>query len=91
MKWLKRLLRAAVGLVLTLAVVAILGGAWLLGTESGLRWALRFAPDELTVEGPRGALAGTVSFERIAYEGNEARRVSFDLNLLALQIGRAHV
>src|SRR5688572_9914209 len=84
MKWLKRLLRAAVGMVLTLALLAVLGGAWLLGTESGLRWALGFAPAGLTVEGARGALAGTVSFERLAYEGNEVRNASFELNLLAL-------
>ena len=36
MRWLKWLVRAAVGLALAAAV----GVGWLLGTESGLRWAL---------------------------------------------------
>ena len=44
MKWLLALV--------ALAVAAALGaGAWLVGTESGLRWALRHAPQDLTVEG----------------------------------------
>ena len=34
---------------------------WLLGTESGLRWALGFAPRELAVEGARGALAREIA------------------------------
>jgi translocation and assembly module TamB len=41
------------GLLWTLAVVAVLLGSfafWLLGTNSGLRWAANFAPDILKVE-----------------------------------------
>src|SRR5688572_17836870 len=78
MKW---LLRFGVAL-LTLLVVA---AGWLLGTESGLRWALGFAPRELAVDGVRGALVREISAERVAWEGIvEARQVSFQLNLLAL-------
>jgi len=80
MRWLKWLVRSAVAL----ALVAAAGGLWLLGTESGLRWALAFAPPELEIEGARGALARTMSFERVAYQGSEARKVVLDVNLLAL-------
>ena len=76
-KWLVR------GLV-ALALVAALGVVWLLGTESGLRWALGFAPADLELEEPRGTLIGTISFERVAFQGSEARKVAFDFNLLAL-------
>ena len=49
MKW---ILRVTIGLA-----AVLLGAAfWLLGTESGLRWALGFAPPALVVEAPRGAL-----------------------------------
>jgi hypothetical protein len=60
------------------------GCGWLLGTESGLRWALGFAPADLKLEEPRGTLMGTISFERVAFQGSEARKVAFDLSLLAL-------
>ncbi|HEX5766707.1 MAG TPA: hypothetical protein VFX94_00610, partial [Burkholderiales bacterium] len=78
LRWLVR------GLVFILLLAA--GGAlWLLGTESGLRWALGFVPaDIIILEEPRGTLLGTVSFERVAFQGSEARKVAFDLNLLAL-------
>ena len=77
MKWLLRT-------VLALAVLLLGGAAWLLGTSGGLRWALGFAPPQLVVEAPRGALAREISAERVAWEGIEARNVSFQLNLLAL-------
>ncbi|HEX6692777.1 MAG TPA: translocation/assembly module TamB domain-containing protein [Burkholderiales bacterium] len=78
MKW---LLRACVALLLLLVAAA----GWLLGTESGLRWALGFAPPELVVEGPRGALAREIGAERVAWDGIvDARQVSFQINLLAL-------
>ena len=80
MRWLKWLVRLAVAL----ALLSAAGAGWLLGTESGLRWALGFAPAEVTLEGARGALIRTISFERIAFQGSEARNVAFDLNLLAL-------
>src|SRR6476646_9130610 len=80
MRWLKWLVRSAVAL----ALVAAAGGLWLLGTESGLRWVLGFAPLDLEIEGARGALARTMSFERVAYQGSEARKVVLDVNLLAL-------
>jgi translocation and assembly module TamB len=80
MKVLKWLVRG----LLALVIVAAAGAAWLLGTESGLRWALGFAPAEVQLEEPRGTLLGTVSFKRVAFQGSEARNVAFDLNLLAL-------
>jgi translocation and assembly module TamB len=85
MRWLKWSVRVAVGLALLLSLLALAGGAWLLGTESGLRWALGFAPPGLTLEEPRGALLGQVSFARLSYEeAVDARNVAFELNLLAL-------
>jgi translocation and assembly module TamB len=80
MRWLKWPVRAAVGL----ALVAAGGAVWLLGTESGLRWALGFAPPEIEIEGPRGTLAGAIAFDRVAFQGSEARNVAFEINLLAL-------
>ncbi|HWM43050.1 MAG TPA: translocation/assembly module TamB domain-containing protein, partial [Burkholderiales bacterium] len=84
MRWLKWLVRAAVGLALAAAV----GVGWLLGTESGLRWALaqaaKFGAARVELEGPRGALIRTISFERVAFQGSEARGVAFEFNLLAL-------
>src|SRR5262245_30385304 len=77
MKW---LLRA----FLALAVALFVAAAWLLGTPSGLRWALGFAPPQLVVEAPRGALAGEIGAARVAWEGTEARNVSLQINLLAL-------
>lgn len=65
-------------------LLAVGGAAWLLGTESGLRWALGFAPAHVELEAPRGTLMGTISFERVAFRGSEARKVAFDLSLLAL-------
>ena len=83
MRWLKWLVRSAVALALAAAAAAL----WLLGTESGLRWALGFVPPALEIEGARGALARTLSFERVAYQGSEARKVVLDVNLLALAAG----
>jgi translocation and assembly module TamB len=80
MKFVKWLVRGLVALGLLVAI----GAVWLVGTESGLRWGLGFAPDDVVLEGPRGALAGTISFERVAFQGSEARNVSFEVNLLAL-------
>jgi translocation and assembly module TamB len=80
MRWLKWLVRGLVAL----ALFAAAGAVWLLGTESGLRWALGFAPADVELEGPRGTLIGTISFKRVAFQGSEARNVAFDLNLLAL-------
>jgi translocation and assembly module TamB len=67
-----------------MVLLALGGAAWLLGTESGLRWALGFAPAEVELEEPRGTLMGTVSFKRVAFQGSEARNVAFEFNLLAL-------
>jgi translocation and assembly module TamB len=79
-----RLVKWLVRALVALALVAALGVVWVLGTESGLRWALGFAPADLELEEPRGTLIGTISFKRVAFQGSEARNVAFDLNLLAL-------
>ena len=80
MKW----LLALVGLLVAAALAA---AAWLVGTESGLRWALRHAPQDLTVEGPGGTLAGTLSAQRLAYRGVAARGVEVRVSLGALLTG----
>ncbi|HZM34761.1 MAG TPA: translocation/assembly module TamB domain-containing protein [Burkholderiales bacterium] len=77
LKWL------VLGLV-SVGLLAVAGAVWLVGTQSGLRWALGFVPDDIVLEAPRGALVGTISFERIAFQGSEARHVSFQVNLRAL-------
>jgi translocation and assembly module TamB len=79
-----RLVKWSVRVLVALALVAALGVVWILGTESGLRWALGFAPAEVELDEPRGTLIGTISFSRVAFRGSEARNVAFDLNLLAL-------
>jgi translocation and assembly module TamB len=84
MKW---LLRA----VLVLAVAFLCAAFWLLETESGLRWALGYAPRELVVEGVHGALAREIAAERVAWEDIEARKVSFEVNLFALPAGTVSV
>jgi translocation and assembly module TamB len=67
MKWALRMV------ALIALLVLVLGGTvgWLVGTESGLRWAMQFAQrtigGKLQLNNPRGALAGTMRFDRIAY------------------------
>jgi len=79
-RFVRRLL-AHLGIAAGLAAAGAL--LWLLGTESGLRWALAFAPATVQLEGARGALIGTMSFDRVAFEGSEARNVALELDLLA--------
>src|SRR5262245_32755271 len=84
MKWLLRIL-------VFLAAVTVGAAFWLLETGSGLRWALGFAPQKLAVENPRGALAREIGADRVAWEGIEARNVSFELNLFALLVDTVSV
>lgn len=87
MRWIGWTAAFAAALVLALAAAA----AWLLGTESGLRWAVARAQDAaggaLAVEGVRGTLAGTARFERLAYVAQdysfEVRQVSAAADLVA--------
>src|SRR5262245_42392420 len=84
MKWLLRLL--------FVVAVLVLGAAfWLLETESGLRWALGFAPRRLAVDNPRGALAREIAADRVAWDEIEARKVSFEVNLFALLVDTVSV
>ncbi|MGQ0546774.1 MAG: hypothetical protein ACT4P3_15800, partial [Betaproteobacteria bacterium] len=92
MKWFGRLAWIFFFLLLT----GFVGAAWLLGTESGLRWALEraqaAAEGRLAVEGASGVLAGTVRVARIAYETEgfrlESRNVRVRAGLLAALGGR---
>ena len=92
MKWLARF-----GVLVLIAVLGLLlASIWLLGTESGLRWALERAQGaaggKLAVEGASGVLAGTVRIDRLAYEGDgfrlESRAVQARAGLLAALGGR---
>ena len=83
----KRLLRALLLLAAMAVLAAALGLAWLLGTQDGLRWALRFAPSDVVLENPRGTLATEVALDRVAYAGSEARAVSLRVDLHALLAG----
>ena len=92
MKWLARL-----GVLLLMAVLGLLlASIWLVGTESGLRWALARAQGaaggKLAVEGASGVLAGTVRIDRLAYETEgfrlESRRLQARAGLLAALGGR---
>ena len=92
MKWLARF-----GLLLFLLVALLLGAAaWLLGTESGLRWAIARAQSaaegRLLVQGASGVLAGAVRIERLVFEADgsklEARSLQTSASLLAALGGR---
>ncbi len=67
----KRRVRILMALTALAAGVALAGLAWLLGTESGLRWALERASaaagGKLTIEGASGTLAAGVVIDRVAY------------------------
>ena len=90
MKW----LLAALGLALALL---LLGAAWLVGTQSGLRWSaarLAAATDgKLALGGLRGALAGDIAFDEIRFRdgATDIRLASGELRLelLAALGGRA--
>jgi translocation and assembly module TamB len=92
MKW----LFAALALAL---VLAVLGSAWLLGTQPGLRWAaarIEAAADhKLSLEGLRGTLAGDIAFEQLRFhDGPTDIRLSHGelrLELLSLLGGRAGI
>ena len=77
-------------LVMTLLVAA--AAAWLLYTEPGFAWALaraqRAAGSALSLDGPRGSLAGGVALDRIHYEQEgmtlECRDATMALSPLSL-------
>jgi translocation and assembly module TamB len=79
--------------VLGVGVLAAAGGiGWLVGTESGLRWAAARAGERLATENLRGHLAGEITAERVVYSGEgaqvEARRLRLRPHLAALLGGR---
>ncbi len=90
MKW----LGAALGLLVALL---LLGGAWVLGTEPGLRWAMARAAaassGRLSWGALRGTLAGGIAFDELRWRdgGNDVRLRNGELRveLLAALGGRA--
>jgi translocation and assembly module TamB len=91
----RRLLAAA---LIALALLA-LGAAWLLGTESGLRWSAQAAAaasgGRLSLAGLRGTLAGEIGFDEIRFgDGKTDLRLvggELRLDLLAVLGGQAAV
>jgi translocation and assembly module TamB len=90
MRW----LLAVVGIALAMLAA---GGAWLLGTQSGLRWSAAMIAAAtgggLSLTGLRGALAGRIGFDEIRFRdgGTDIRlaRGELQLELLAVLGGRA--
>jgi translocation and assembly module TamB len=74
---------AALGVLLVALVAAAAGIGWLVGTEAGLHWAAARAGKQLTFEGLHGKLAGEISVEKLAYEGNAFQVKAQDLTLRA--------
>jgi translocation and assembly module TamB len=79
-------------LLRTLAVLALLllaalaaGGAWLLGTQRGLAWALARASEasagRLQIEDPQGTLGGGLSVKRVRYADGATQLQARDLRL----------
>jgi len=73
----KRALRLLLALLALAALLAAGGIAWLLGTESGLRWALARVEAStsglLSFSGATGTLGGGVSFARVSYADSRVR------------------
>lgn len=78
---------AGLGLACALLLAAAAALAWLVGTESGLRWAASRV-DGLQVEGLRGRLAGEISAERVAFDAHEVQGLMLRTHLAALLGGR---
>ena len=88
MKWFLAALGIAVA-VLVIAAAAALG--WLVGTEAGLHWAAGKVPG-LRTEALRGRLAGEITADKVAYDGDglrvRAEKLSLRAHLAALLGGR---
>ncbi len=73
-------------LPLTALALVPLGGAWLLGTEGGLRGAVAVAQDrlasQLEIRGARGTLAGPLQFQSIHFRND---KVDIELREVELQ------
>ena len=88
-------------LALVLVLVLFAGAAaWLLGTGSGLRFALAraqdFIPGTLQVSGAEGRLAGPLDIATLSYNDGEGTvvklgRIHLDLRVLPLLYERLHV
>jgi len=90
------LLRAAALLALLLVAALTGAGAWLLGTQQGLAWALARAGEatagKLLVEDPQGTLGGGLSVRRMRYADGatrvELRDVRLRVSLLSVVLLR---
>ena len=78
---------AGLGLVCALLVAAAAALAWLVGTESGLRWAAARVGG-LRVEGLRGRLAGEIAADRVVFDSHEVQGLMLRPHLAALLGGR---
>jgi translocation and assembly module TamB len=94
-----KLLRA-LGLAALLLCAALAGaGAWLLGTQQGLAWALARASEitagRLVVEEPHGTLGGGLSVKRLRYTDGatraELRDVDLRVSLLSVLLLRPEI
>ena len=63
-RWLKRILLSVVVLLLLTVGFAV----WLFNTEAGARFAFRFLPAELTVDGISGTFASSLSVNKLAFK-----------------------
>lgn len=92
----RRALLVLVALLLLAGLATLGGGAWLLGTQAGLRWALARAESasggRLAVREAQGTLARGVRAQSVAWTDPamriEAREVALRVDLLALLSGR---
>jgi len=93
------LLRSFALLALLLAAALAGAGAWLLGTQQGLAWALASASEatggKLLVEEPQGTLGGGLSVRRMRYADGAARvelqDVRLRVSLLSLLLLRPEI
>lgn len=94
-----RALKIVLALTLGLLLLLAAGATWLLGSESGARWALLTAATltkgGLQVEGVHGRLLGPLRIERLGYVGvNDSvtlRELQLDWEPAALWHGLVHV
>ncbi len=93
------LLRTFALLALLLVAALAAGGAWLLGTQQGLAWALarigEASAGKLLVEDPQGTLGGGLSVKRLRYADGathlEARDVRLRVSLLSVVLLRPEI
>ncbi len=101
MLWMKRFIYSFVGLLVLLAVLVLVLRWWILGTESGTRFALRQLPAaELDIGTQRGTLGSGLTLGNLRYQTAgvladiQQVQLTIDLDLLpwpSLYIRRLHI